>query len=45
MTEAGQQTANLFKIKGHSRHAWIDMVAANVRGYYRFREHAGEGCL
>ena len=45
LTEAGRQNANLFKMKEHSRHASIDMVAEYVRDHERFREHAGEGFL
>lgn len=45
LTEAGRQNANLFKMREHSRHASIDMVAAYVRDHERFREHAGEGFL
>ncbi|WP_230771542.1 site-specific integrase [Sphingomonas sp. Leaf4] len=45
LTEAGRQNANLFKMREHSRHASIDMVAEYVRDHERFREHAGEGFL
>ena len=45
MTEAGRQNANLFKMKEHSRHASLEMVAEYVRDHERFREHAGEGFL
>jgi integrase len=45
LTEAGRQNANLFKMREHSRHASIDMVAAYVRDHERFREHAEEGFL
>jgi integrase len=45
LTEAGRQKANLFKMRQHSRHASIDMVAEYVRDHERFREHAGEGFL
>ena len=45
LTEAGRQNANLFKMKEHSRHASIEMVAEYVRDHERFREHAGEGFL
>lgn len=45
LTEAGRQNANLFKMREHSRHASIDMVAGYVRDHERFREHAGEGFL
>ena len=42
LPEAGRQNANLFKMREHSRHASIDMVAEYVRDHERFREHAGE---
>ena len=45
LTEAGRQNANLFKMKEHSRHASIEMVAEYVRDHERFRAHAGEGFL
>ncbi len=45
LTEAGRQNANLFKMREHSRHASIEMVAEYVRDHERFREHAGEGFL
>jgi integrase len=45
LTEAGRQNANLFKMKEHSRHASLEMVAEYVRDHERFREHAGEGFL
>jgi len=45
LTEAGRQNANLFKMREHSRHASIDMVAEYVRDHERFRAHAGEGFL
>lgn len=45
LTEAGRQNASLFKMREHSRHASIDMVAEYVRDHERFREHAGEGFL
>ena len=45
LTEAGRQSANLFKMKEHSRHASLEMVAEYVRDHERFREHAGEGFL
>jgi integrase len=45
LTEAGRQNANLFKMREHSRHASIDMVAEYVRDHERFREHAGESFL
>lgn len=45
LTEAGRQNANLFKMREHSRHASIEMVAGYVRDHERFREHAGEGFL
>jgi len=45
LTEAGRQNANLFKMREHSRHSSIDMVAGYVRDHERFREHAGEGFL
>tara|TARA_R110002072_G_scaffold131877_7_gene271923 strand:+ start:2935 stop:3375 length:441 start_codon:yes stop_codon:yes gene_type:complete len=45
LTEAGRQNANLFKMKEHSRHASIDIVAEYVRDHERFREYAGEGFL
>lgn len=40
-TEAGRQNANLFKMREHSRHASIDMVAEYVRDTERYRDHAG----
>lgn len=45
LTEAGRQNANLFKMKEHSRHSSLEMVAEYVRDHERFREHAGEGFL
>lgn len=45
LTEAGRQSANLFKMKEHSRHSSLEMVAEYVRDHERFREHAGEGFL
>lgn len=45
LTEAGRQNANLFKMKEHSRHASLEMVAEYVRDHERFREHAGEEFL
>lgn len=45
LTEAGRQNANLFKMKEHSRHASLEMVAEYVRDHERFREHAGERFL
>ena len=45
LTEAVRQNANLFKMREHSRHSSIDMVAEYVRDHERFREHAGEGFL
>ncbi len=45
LTEAGRQNANLFKMKEHSRHASLEMVAEYVRDHERFREHAGEGFI
>ena len=45
LTEAGRQNANLFKMKEHSRHALLEMVADYVRDHERFREHAGERFL
>lgn len=45
LTEAGRQNANLFKMREHSRHTSIEMVAAYVRDHERFREHAGEAFL
>ena len=45
LTEAGRQNANLFKMKEHSRHASLEMVAHYVRDHERFREHAGENFL
>ena len=45
LTEAGRTSANLFKMREHSRHASIEMVAEYVRDHERFREHAGEGFL
>ena len=45
LTEAGRQNANLFKMKEHSRHASLEMVAEYVRDHERFREHAGESFL
>ncbi|WP_241213489.1 tyrosine-type recombinase/integrase [Sphingomonas sp. ABOLE] len=45
LTEAGRQNANLFKMKEHSRHSSLEMVAEYVRDHDRFRQHAGEGFL
>lgn len=45
LTEAGRQNANLFKMKEHSRHSSLEMVAEYVRDHERFREHAGESFL
>lgn len=45
LTEAGRTSANLFKMREHSRHGSLDMVAEYVRDHERFREHAGEGFL
>lgn len=45
LTEAGRQNANLFKMKEHSRHASIDMVAEYVRDQEKFREHAGKAFM
>jgi integrase len=45
LTEAGRQNANLFKMKEHSRHSSLEMVAEYVRDHERFREHAGETFL
>jgi integrase len=45
LTEAGRQSANLFKMRDHSRHRSLEMVAEYVRDHERFREHAGEGFL
>jgi integrase len=45
LTEAGRQNANLFKMKEHSRHSSLEMVAEYVRDHERFREHAGEAFL
>ena len=45
LTEAGRQNANLFKMKEHSRHTSLEMVAEYVRDHERFREHAGESFL
>ena len=45
LTEAGRQTANLFKMRQHSRHASIDMVAEYVRDTERYRDHAGKGFM
>ena len=45
LTEAGRQNANLFKMKEHSRHASIEIVAGYVRDHERFRDHAGEKFL
>lgn len=45
LTEAGRGNANLFKMKEHSRHASLEMVAEYVRDHERFREHAGESFL
>lgn len=45
LTEAGRQNANLFKMKEHSRHASLEMVAEYVRDHERFREHAGAGFI
>lgn len=45
LTEAGRQNANLFKMKEHSRHSSLEMVAEYVRDSERFRGHAGEAFL
>jgi len=45
LTEAGRQNANLFKMREHSRHASIDMVAEYVRETERYRDHAGKGFM
>ena len=45
LTEAGRQNANLFKMKEHSRHSSLEMVAEYVRDHEHFREHAGESFL
>lgn len=45
LTEAGRQNANLFKMRQHSRHASIDMVAEYVRDTERYRDHAGKGFM
>ena len=45
LTEAGRQNANLFKMREHSRHASIDMVAEYVRDTERYRDHAGKGFM
>ena len=45
LTEAGRQNANLFKMREHSRHASIDMVAEYVRDTERYRDHAGKGSM
>jgi len=45
LTEAGRQNANLFKMKEHSRHSSLEMVAEYVRDHDRFRDHAGEAFL
>lgn len=45
LTEAGRQNANLFKMKEHSRHASLEMVAEYVHDHERFRDHAGEGFI
>lgn len=45
LTEAGRQNANLFKMRQHSRHSSIDMVAEYVRDTERYRDHAGEGFM
>lgn len=43
LTEAGRQNANFFKMREHSRHTSLEMVAEYVRDHERFREHAGRG--
>lgn len=45
LTEAGRQNANLFKMREHSRHASIDMVAEYVRDTERYRDHAGKAFM
>ncbi|WP_375428856.1 site-specific integrase [uncultured Sphingomonas sp.] len=45
LTEAGRQNANLFKMRSHSRHASIEMVAEYVHDHERFEDHAGDGFL
>jgi len=45
LTEAGRQNANLFKMRQHSRHASVDMVAEYVRDTERYRDHAGKGFM
>lgn len=45
LTEAGRQNANLFKMKEHSRHSSLEMVAEYVRDHERFRGHAGDNFL
>lgn len=43
LTEAGRTGATLFKMKEHSRHKSIEMLAAYVRDEEAFRNHAAEG--
>ncbi|MDR6790837.1 integrase [Sphingomonas sp. BE138] len=45
LTEAGRQNANLFKMREHSRHASIEMVAEYVRDTERYRDHAGKAFM
>lgn len=45
LTEAGRQNANLFKMKEHSRHVSIDMVAEYLRDTERYRDHAGKAFM
>ncbi len=43
LTEAGRTGATLFKMKEHSRHKSIEMLATYVRDEEAFRNHAAEG--
>lgn len=45
LTEAGNQDANLFKMKDHSRHKSLQMVSEYVRDHEGFRDHAGDKFL
>ncbi|HEX7875515.1 MAG TPA: site-specific integrase [Sphingobium sp.] len=45
LTEAAAQRANLFKMKDHSRHKSLDVVAEYVRDAALFDDHSGDGFL
>jgi site-specific recombinase XerD len=45
LTEAARQGANVFRMRDHSRHKSLEMVAEYVRNHELFRDHAGEKFL